>query len=358
MTPGMDFRLDERQEAAAKAAQAVFGARPEPRAGELDREAWRLLARGDLIGLGLAAESGGAGCGVLEVCAAIVEQGRNCAAVPLAETGLVGAPTIERFRGGVYRDLLRRAADGDAVIVPVLEDEPSVEARADGAGWVLDGEVGAVGYAPHADVLLVPALRSDGTVAVFVVERGAAGAGVLAQVGTTGQPVGQVRLSAVAVAGPLGGPEAHRFLLDRATVGVCADQLGVLEEALRLTARYTGERTQFGRPIGEFQAVAMRAADAYADVATCRVTLWRAAWLVATEQPAAAAIAVAKFWAAEAGYRVSTAAQHLHGGTGVATDYPLHRYLRRARHNELALGGAGAQLAALGRQLAEEGPDS
>jgi alkylation response protein AidB-like acyl-CoA dehydrogenase len=93
-------------------------------------------------------------------------------------------------------------------------------------------------------------------------------------------------------------------------------------------------------------------------LATCQVTLWRAAWLLATRQPATAALAVAKVWAAEAGYRVSTAAQHLHGGIGVATDYPLHRYLRRARHNELALGGAGAQLAALGRQLAEGGPDS
>jgi alkylation response protein AidB-like acyl-CoA dehydrogenase len=355
----MDFGLDEQQEAARKTAEAIFGARPEPPVGELDREAWQLLARGDLLGLGLESESGGAGCGVLEVCAAVIEQGRSCAAVPLAETALVGAPTIERFGEGAH-NLLRRAASGGAVIVPVLGDEPSARAREDGPGWIVDGEVGAVSYAPVADVLVVPALRPDGTVSVFVIERAAAGVDVVAQVGTTGRSVGQVRLSGVTLdAGCLlGGADAHRFLTDRATVGVCADQLGVLEEALRMTAQYTGERSQFGRRIGEFQAVAMRAADAYADVATCRVTLWRAAWLLATGQPAAAALAVAKFWAAEAGYRVSTAAQHLHGGTGVATDYPLHRYLRRARHNELALGGAGAQLAALGRQLAEGRPDS
>ncbi len=96
----------------------------------------------------------------------------------------------------------------------------------------------------------------------------------------------------------------------------------------------------------------MRAADAFIDVEAMRLTCWDAAWRLDAGQPAADEVAVAKYWAAEAGNRVTYAAQHLHGGIGIDMDYPLHRYYLWAKQIELSLGSASAQLEQLGERLA------
>jgi alkylation response protein AidB-like acyl-CoA dehydrogenase len=131
-------------------------------------------------------------------------------------------------------------------------------------------------------------------------------------------------------------------------------QAGVCEEALRITARYVSEREQFGTRIGTFQAVAHRAADAYIDTEAIRLTAWQAAWRLHAGLDAKDELAVAKFWAAEGGQRVVHAAQHLHGGIGVDTDYPIHRYFRWTKQIELTLGGATVSLLRLGAALAAE----
>jgi 3-oxocholest-4-en-26-oyl-CoA dehydrogenase beta subunit len=129
-------------------------------------------------------------------------------------------------------------------------------------------------------------------------------------------------------------------------------QVGVAERALRITAEYVAGREQFERPLATFQAVQQRIADAYIDVEAMRVTAWRAAWRLAEGLPADEEIAIAKFWASEAGSRVLVSAQHLHGGVGVDVDYPLHRYLKLSKRLELLFGGGTEQLAHLGDLLA------
>jgi len=143
-------------------------------------------------------------------------------------------------------------------------------------------------------------------------------------------------------AGEIEGPATHE-LLRRATIGVCAQQLGVLERALEMTAAYASERVQFGRPIGSFQAVAQRLADAFIDVEAVRLTMWQAA-LSQNE----ADIKVAKFWAADAGHRVAHTAVHVHGGVGIDLDSPVHRYFLMAKRLEFALGHATQSLLDLG----------
>jgi 3-oxocholest-4-en-26-oyl-CoA dehydrogenase beta subunit len=102
--------------------------------------------------------------------------------------------------------------------------------------------------------------------------------------------------------------------------------------------------------------VTQRLADAYVDVEAVRLTMWQAAWLLAEGSLAVAevatAVATAKFWAAEAGHRVAHTAVHVHGGLGIDTSYPVHRYFVAAKHNEFALGGATAQLRRIGAALA------
>jgi hypothetical protein len=115
-----------------------------------------------------------------------------------------------------------------------------------------------------------------------------------------------------------------------------------------MAAAYTSQREQFGRPIGSFQAIQQRMADAFIDVEAIRWTTWNAAWLIAEGRCARRAASIAKFWAAEAGMRVVATAQQVHGGIGIDLSYPLFRYFLWAKHNEVALGSATAHLARLG----------
>jgi alkylation response protein AidB-like acyl-CoA dehydrogenase len=172
---------------------------------------------------------------------------------------------------------------------------------------------------------------------------------------TNGEPFADVELT-----GAVGhrlteydGADIVGSLYTRALVGLCAIQIGVCERALKLAASYTSEREQFGRPIGSFQAVQQRLADAFIDVEAIRWTTWHAAWLIAEGRPAVREAAIAKFWAAEAGARVVASAQQVHGGIGIDVTYPLHRYFLWAKQIELSLGSASQQLARLGTTYPE-----
>jgi alkylation response protein AidB-like acyl-CoA dehydrogenase len=96
----------------------------------------------------------------------------------------------------------------------------------------------------------------------------------------------------------------------------------------------------------------MRAADAWIDTEAIKVTLWEAAWRIDTGRPASEAVAVAKWWASEAGQRVVHATQHLHGGMGADVEYPIHRFFLWGKQIELMLGTPPAELDALGDLLA------
>ncbi|MCA9506771.1 MAG: hypothetical protein KC616_27030, partial [Myxococcales bacterium] len=163
---------------------------------------------------------------------------------------------------------------------------------------------------------------------------------------TNDEPHGQITLSGVS-AERVGGADAVAFLCDRVELGLCAEQLGVAETALKLTSTYVATRKQFGVPIGSFQAVSHRAADAYIDIRAMQATLWQAAWRLAEGRPAERELAIARIWAADGGHRVVSAAQHLHGGMGFDRDYPLHRFFLATKRIEFTLGGAAAHLETL-----------
>jgi len=168
------------------------------------------------------------------------------------------------------------------------------------------------------------------------------------QVATGGEAVGRVTVREAKDLGPSASTE------ELAAVGLCALELGLCETVLRMTAKYTSERVQFERPIATFQAVAQRAADAYIDVETIRLSLAEAAYRLDAKLPAARAVAIAKLTAADAGQRVTYAAQHLHGGIGFDLDYPLAKYYPLAKWLELQLGGASEWTARLGADLARD----
>ena len=240
--------------------------------------------------------------------------------------------------------------------------QPRVTATRDGAGWRLQGEKICVPAGHLAERILVPARTGDDALGVFLLDP--ASTGVSRERQQTTSREAQVRLvldgaraDADDVLGdPQGGASIVRWIEARALVALCALQLGVAQEALRRTAEYTGIRKQFGRAIGAFQGVSLRAADAYIDVEAMRSTLWQAAWRLDSGLPAAVEVAVAKWWASRGGQRVVHTAQHLHGGIGADIDYPIHRYFLWSKQLDLTLGGAAPQLARLGRLVALGSP--
>jgi alkylation response protein AidB-like acyl-CoA dehydrogenase len=249
------------------------------------------------------------------------------------------------------------AVNGEKTLAVAIDGEMGegpVRAAAAGAGYRLTGTRTQVGFGPVADAFLVPAETDSGT-AVFLVAADDPGVTVTALKTTGLGSVGHLALEGTEVddSRRVGGAEVVTWLGTLATLGRSAFQLGVLERGLQMTAEYAREREQFDRPIGSFQAVSQRLADGYIDVKGLRLTLTQAAWRVSEDIAAEIDVASAAFWAAEAGHRVAHTIVHVHGGVGVDTDHPAHRYFLAAKEIEFALGGATGQLRRIGRELAD-----
>jgi 3-oxocholest-4-en-26-oyl-CoA dehydrogenase beta subunit len=328
-----------------------------------DRSLWTDLAEAGVLAAALPVHVGGAGYGLLEQCAVLVELGRAVAPVPYLTSIAVAAGAIAKFGTSELWDRwVRPAATGELVLTAALSEdlgeEPSTATQVPG-GWRLNGVKTTVPAGGVADIFLVPAGTEQG-LGVFVVTRQDRGVTVRRQEIVDGDREGLLELDEVDLRADrlLGGIGSGQAIADwvgtRATVGLCAAQLGVTERALELTAQYAGQRVQFERPIGTFQAVAQRLADGYVDVEAIRLTLWQAAWRLAEGLPVATEVATAKFWAADGGHRVAHTAVHIHGGVGIDKDYPLHRYFVATKRNELSLGGATAQLRRIGSTLAAD----
>jgi alkylation response protein AidB-like acyl-CoA dehydrogenase len=282
--------------------------------------------------------------------------------VPLYPTLVLGADTIARHGDSALQEkYLPQVVDGSTILTAALAESgnsdptaPRTTARSDGDVWRLHGAKELVPAAQLANAIVVSA-QSDGGPTLFVVDTDADGVDVQPVPTTNGEPHADVTLAG-AVGRRLGtddGTKLIESLYTRALVGLCAIQVGVTERALRIAASYTSEREQFGRPIGSFQAVQQRMADAFIDVEAIRWTTWHATWLISEGRPADRAAAIAKFWAAEAGARVTATAQQVHGGMGIDITYPVSRYFLWAKQIELALGSAPQQLVRLGSTYAE-----
>jgi alkylation response protein AidB-like acyl-CoA dehydrogenase len=326
----------------------------------VDAELWKELAKADLLGLGIDGAHGGSGGGLTELAILMEEVGRTVAPVPLFATLVVGAQALQAFGSEAQKQQwLPKVAAGEAVLTAALAQVAGCEVSAVSGsdGWRLSGQRMLVEAAHVADRILVPATTADG-IAIFLVDPSASGAS-LERVETTDLSIRPtLKLDGVAVveadvlADASRGAEALAWIGQRATLGLCAMQLGVAERALEITARYTSERKQFDRPIGSFQAVHTRAGDAFVDIQSMRLSMWRALHLLEQGEEATDNLAIAKFWASEGGARVTYAAQHLHGGIGIDIDYPLHRYYLWGRQIGMHLGSATAQLAEIGARLA------
>jgi alkylation response protein AidB-like acyl-CoA dehydrogenase len=373
----MDLTFTDEQQAIGDLAGTILGDRCPPDAlRELERsgdptaaDAWKALAGADLLGLWVPEADGGSGLGLLEACLVAEQVGRHVAPVPHWPTALAAAALAAFGGDGRRRRWLPGAVDGTGPLAVALW-EPGLPgpaagpftttARRDGDGWRLDGRKTPVPWARGAAAILVPAtVEGEGT-ALFAVAPGTPGVTAVDEQVVSLEPTQTLtfdgaRVDGDALVAPPADDVTVSWLRRRATALLCATALGVAEGALALTAKHVTEREQFGSPIGTFQAVAHRCADAYIDTEAIRLTTWQAAWRLDAGLPADDALDVATFWVTEGGQRVVHAAQHLHGGIGMDVDYPVHRYFRWAKVLELLAGGTTGALLHLGASLADHG---
>lgn len=369
----MDFALDESQQAARDLAAQIMGElsppdrlraleRAEDPAGAFDAELWAALAEAGLLGIAMGEDVGGAGLDFVALSQLCAVAGDTAALVPVVESLVMAADTIDRFGSSEQRaewlpriasgDLLATAATAELVgdaIVDGLSAPATSATRVDG-GWRLEGTKACVASGLRAELLLVPATTPEGP-AIFLVD--AAGLAKERQDGPA-RPEAVIELDVVVGDDRLLGGDAAKgaeqlaSLALRTTSALCSFEGGVVTAALKLGAEYTSEREQFDRKIATFQAVGQRLGDAYVDAEAIRLTALQSAWRIASGLDAEAETAIAKFWAADGGQRVVHASTHVHGGVGVDRDYPLHRYFLLTRQVELTLGGATKSLLALG----------
>jgi len=403
----MDFSLNESQRELAALCRRIVADKATPQrqaeveaAGDrFDPVLWADLAGAGILAAALPESLDGAGLGLLEQCSVAEELGRAVAPVPYLASIVLGAGAITAFgTPDQHKRWAAPAGRGELVITAALSEEdgddpwspsttaewivdvspastppadasperasdtspsptPATPAERGPGHWRLTGTKTTVPAATRAGLILVPAATTSGP-AVFLVSPDDPGVLVQPQRLVDGDLAGRLELTRAELPGdrvlgsPQAGAEIIGWLADRGTVGQCALQLGVLARALELTSEHAKSRVQFGRPIGAFQAVAQRLADAYIDVEAVRLTMWQAAWRLAAGLPCETEIATAKFWAADAGHRVAHTAVHIHGGMGIDTEHPTHRYFVAAKRTEFELGGATTQLRRIGATLA------
>ncbi|HKJ24921.1 MAG TPA: acyl-CoA dehydrogenase family protein [Myxococcota bacterium] len=367
----MQLVLTEDQELLAKTAADFVGERsPVSRVRELrdsgdpdafSRKLWKEMAELGWVGIPFPEAYGGAEMGLAELAVVLEALGRTLAPEPFLSTVLLGGQTLALGASPAQQEAwIPKIVEGEAIVALACDEARSrwdlahvkTRAEASGDGFRLTGEKTQVLDGHVADLLLVSA-RTAGEagdaagVTIFAVRPDAAGVTVTRQSRIDSRNVALVRLDGVEV-GPGdvvgavdGGAPVLEAAAARATVGLCAEMVGAMQEAFDRTLGYMKQREQFGVPIGSFQALKHRAAREFISIELSRTAVMAAARAVdAGDDEAAALVSLAKAQCSEAAVLVANESVQMHGGIGVTDEHDIGFYLKRARVAELSLGDA------------------
>lgn len=290
-----------------------------------DAALWQRLAAIDAIGLRVPETSGGSGAGLLDAVLLAEQAGRFLASGPFIEA-LVAATVLAGCEDPFPRDWLQRAISGSALVTLAVRSVPGTEEQLVPGGAVADAVVGLDGEAlvlVTRDERPLPQAPNLGSSPIARWTLAPGGSGGTRTVLATGDTAHEIFDRAL---------EEWRLLTASALYGLT-------RRSLDIAAAYASERVQFDRPIGTFQGIAHPLADAVTDAEGARLLVWYATWSVAQREPdAAALIAFALGWAARAATRSVARALHTHGGYGLALEYDIQLYYRRAKAWALTAG--------------------
>jgi len=347
----MDLELSDEQTWLGESVETLLAREWRPAAGapygdEAQRDRlWRAL-----VDFGALTVGGDEGLGAIELCLIARALGTHLAPVPYLASAALRYAVEELAEGDdAFALALLEPGSGWASATPRTTIDPTA------AGDVLNGRKVGLEHATAIDRLAVSASGPDGA-ALAIVHARAPGVALTAQPAFDATvPMGAVELAAVEV---VGGPFTGEALDRLATIGAllaAAEAVGAAGRLLDDACRYAGERRQFGRTIGSFQALRHLMADMYVRQASSwSSVLYAAATLDEDAAEAGRTASIAKAYVSRAAREVAHGAMQVFGGIAVTAEHPAHRFLRRIVVREQQFGDAAHHERALGRALAAD----
>ncbi|HSG87190.1 MAG TPA: acyl-CoA dehydrogenase family protein [Candidatus Limnocylindrales bacterium] len=339
------------------------------------------LGRMGWLGIPVPERWGGAGMDTLAYAIAVEEIGRvwgslglivaahtslGCGAILLAGTDDQRARFLEPLASGRVLGAYGLTEPGSGSDAGAMRTTARRDTAVDGsAAWVIDGGKRFITNAGQAGTYVVAARtgtteRGGAAISAFIVPADTPGfvVGRLEEkLGLHASSTGELHFDGVRIpAENLLGEEGagfHTFLaiLDGGRISIGALALGLAQAAFDAAVPYVRERTQFGRPIGSFEAVGFRIADMATELEAARALVYRAAWLRDQGRDYGLAAAQAKLYASEMAGRATNAALLVHGGYGYVEDYPVGRFLRDAKLTEIGEGTSEIQRLVIARRI-------
>ena len=301
-------------------------------------ELWKQFGELGLNGICIPETHGGLGLGATEAALVLEEIGRNLTPSPFLSTAVAAARAIEGTAHGErwYPGIL----SGEAVLALAVDEGPrhepqaiALEAKRQGNGFVLNGSKQFVVQGAAAEVI-VTAAKTEAGVTLFAVPKGAAELENVALV--DGSKAARLRfdnvaLDADAVIGEVdGGWAPLSRALNAGRAGAAAELVGVAAGVSAMTFDYLKQRKQFGKLIGEFQALQHRAAHLYGEIEIARAAALKAAQLIDSgDQQAELHVSVAKAKAADVAALAAREGVQMHGGIGMTDEHDVGLYMKR-----------------------------
>ncbi len=332
------------------------------------RDMWRQFAEQGLLGLPFAEEHGGFGGGPVETSAILEAFGRALVVEPyFATVILCGGLLRHAASDDQLAELVPAIAAGEQVLAYAQAErqarwslnDVNTTATPDGAGWRVTGEKSLVLNGDSADTLIVTARTAGGHrerhgIGLFLVDAGAAGVsrrGYPTQDGGRAAEISLRDAPGRALGDPAEALPIMEQVNDEALAALCAEAVGVMDAMHAMTVDYMKTRKQFGRAIGENQALQHRAVDMYVSLEQAR-SMAMFATMMSTDPDVPErrrAMHAAKVQIGRSGRHIGQEAVQLHGGIGVTMEYAVGHHFKRMTMIERGFGDTDSHLAALAR---------
>ncbi|HXG65804.1 MAG TPA: acyl-CoA dehydrogenase family protein [Blastocatellia bacterium] len=374
----MEFELTETQQLFKRSARELFAQECSP---ALVREVvekglpypeplWQKMVEQGWTGLIFSEEDGGLGLGMVEMAVAFEEMGRALVPSALLSTVPLAGSLIAAVATGERRaELLQAISEGKArATVALLEENAdwdtnaaTLSATQTGDVIRLNGRKLFVTDAAFADYIITSA-RLGSELALSLINRDVPGVSIqemptidatrrLYEVAFDGAEISATDVLAR-------GEEARKSLaraIDVATLAVAAEMVGGMQWLLDAAVEYAKTRKQFGKPIGQFQAVQHHCANMLLMTESARSAVYYAAWVMGNEpEQAPLAVSMAKAYASDSIREVGNLCVQVHGGIGFTWEHDVHFYYKRAKSSELLFGDATYHRERIARLIVDE----
>jgi alkylation response protein AidB-like acyl-CoA dehydrogenase len=377
----MDFSLNEEQEMLRRSARDFLESEcPKTLVREMAEDEmgyspqlWHEMAELGWQGLNFPADYGGASGSFLDLIVLLEEMGRALVPSPFFATVVLGGLSIlEAGSEEQKKRYLPQVAKGDLLLTLAItetgarcESDPAtvrMKATPHQGDFIINGAKLFVPYAHVADYLVCATRTKDKAKVVGGITNFIVNARSLGVTCTPLETIGRDKQCEVIfentmvprqdILGKLNGGWADmKNVLQKATVALCAEMNGGTQQILEMSVDYAKKRTQFGHPIGSYQAMQHRCADMLIAFEASRALTYEAAWRISQGLPCTMEVSMAKSWASESYRQATWLGMQIHGGVAYIEGHDMPLYYRRAKAAEVTLGDADAHREIIAREL-------